>query len=112
MAMSEFPDGGLESGSTTSASVSRSTPSLVPWLSVRIPKLVRDAVFLNDVQLKKGPKPGISFAEGVHGRQVLVLSEDKKSAAALGTVDIKGRFARFPEAQMLRKEWHLTAQQG
>ena len=112
LAGAHYLDEGLESGSTAFASMKSSTPSsLVPLLSTPIRKLVGDAVFLNDVQLKKGPKPGIFFAEGVHGRQMLVLSDDKKSSGTFGKVDIKGQIRRLPEAQMLRKEWHLTARQ-
>lgn len=70
---------------------------------------IGDAVFLNNVQLQAGPKPGLFVVSGARGVRMLVsLEATKEFQLVPGTVDVKGTIRRLPAFEVLRKGWKLS----
>lgn len=70
---------------------------------------IGDAVFLNNVRLQAGPRPGLFVVSGARGVRMLVSLEAAKEFQLVpGKVDIKGTIRRLPAFEVLRKGWKLS----
>ena len=104
----------MENHTELSPAYDSSAPSAIgSLLSGNTSTEIGDAVFLNNVRLQAGPKPGLFVVSGARGVRILLsLEAPKESLPVPGRFDIKGTIRRLPPLQVLRKGWKLSKDQA
>jgi hypothetical protein len=86
--------------------------SLATLVAIKASSSLGEVVFLNDVKVERGPKPGIFIVRGTQGNRILVVADDLQETSGFSNADVRGQIRKLPSVPTLRKEWRLSKEQA